>query len=97
MKKIKIFLASSRELETEREKLADLICNLNCALEKLDIQILLVKWEYLDASMSSQHKQEDYNDKLKECDICISLFWKKLGEFTKIEFETAYKGLSKVS
>ena len=84
MKTIKIFLASSEELKPERLELADLVENINNVLEKQDITVRLVKWEYLDSSMGPQHKQEDYNDKLRECDICLVLYWTKFGMYTKI-------------
>ena len=90
MKTIKIFLASSEELKPERLELADLVEHLNNVLEKQDITVRLVKWEYLDSSMGPQHKQEDYNDKLRECDICLVLYWTKFGMYTKTELDTAY-------
>ena len=90
MKTIKIFLASSEELKPERLELADLVENINNVLEKQDITVRLVKWEYLDSSMGPQHKQEDYNDKLRECDICLVLYWTKFGMYTKTELDTAY-------
>lgn len=91
MKKIKIFLASSEELKEERLELAGLIGHINYALEKCDVKLYLVKWEYLDASMSQVHKQEEYNKKLEECDICIVLFWTRFGKYTKTELDTAFQ------
>ena len=91
MKKIKIFLASSEELKEERLELAGLIGHMNYALEKSDAKLYLVKWEYLDASMSPIHKQEEYNKKLEECDICIVLFWTRFGKYTKTELDTAFR------
>ena len=61
MKKVRIFLASSEELKHERLEIADLISHMNLALEYEDVRIYLVKWEYLDATMSPIHKQEEYN------------------------------------
>jgi tetratricopeptide (TPR) repeat protein len=89
--KIKIFLASSKELEKERLVFADLVGHLNNALESRDISISLVKWEYVDASMGPEHKQEEYNKLLKDCDLCIVLYWTSFGKWTKIELDTAYK------
>lgn len=89
--KIKIFLASSKELEKERLVFADLVGHLNKALESRDITISLVKWEYVDASMGPEHKQEEYNEQLRDCDLCIVLYWTTFGKWTKIELDTAYK------
>lgn len=90
MKKIKIFLASSEELKQERLELAGLIGHMNLILEPKEIHIYLVKWEYLDASMSELHKQEEYNRVLEECDICLVLFWNRFGKYTKTEFDRAF-------
>ena len=90
MKTIKIFLASSEELKEERKELADIIANLNHILSKRDIFVDLVKWEYLDASMGPAHKQEEYNAELRECEMCIVLYWTRFGMYTKTELDTAY-------
>ena len=44
MKKIKIFLASSEELKQERLELADFVEHLNHTIEKVGLQVQLVKW-----------------------------------------------------
>lgn len=90
MKPIKIFLASSEELKYERQIIAELVTKLNYDLYEYGISIRLIKWEYLDSSMSTQHKQEDYNDQLRLCDACLVLFWNKFGPYTKIELDTAF-------
>ena len=89
--KIKIFLASSKELKEERLIFADLVGHLNKALEGQDIIISLVKWEYVDASMGPEHKQEEYNEQLRDCDLCIVLYWTSFGKWTKMELDTAYE------
>lgn len=89
--KIKVFLASSKELKEERLIFADLVGHLNKALEGQDIIISLVKWEYVDASMGPEHKQEEYNEQLRDCDLCIVLYCTSFGKWTKMELDTAYK------
>ena len=93
MKTIKIFLASSEELKQERLELADLVENLNQRLSALGLQIQLVKWEYLDASMGPKHKQEEYNEALRDCEMCLVLYWTRFGDYTAIELNTAYEEL----
>ena len=93
MKKIKIFLASSEELKRERLEIADLIGHMNLALENEDVRIYLVKWEYLDASMSERHKQEEYNKTLEQCNLCFVLFATRFGKYTESELKTAYDKL----
>lgn len=88
-------MASSEELKEERMEIADMTMNLNNSLSKRNINILLVKWEYLDSSMGIAHKQEEYNEQLKDCEICLVLFWNRFGSYTKIELDTAYNELKK--
>ena len=90
MKTIKIFIASSNELEKERLLMASLANELSTRLEKVGIQVIAVEWESLDASMGEDHKQEEYNEKLRECDMCMVLYWTKFGMYTKTELDTAY-------
>lgn len=90
MKTIKIFIASSNELEKERVLMASLANELSTRLEKVGIQVIAVEWESLDASMNEEHKQEEYNEKLRECDMCMVLYWTKFGMYTEKELNTAY-------
>ena len=93
MTTIKIFLASSEELRPEREMMASLANSLNTVLEPQGIQVIVVEWENLDASMGILHKQEDYNEKLRNCEMCLVLYWTKFGMYTKTELDTAYSEL----
>ena len=77
----------------ERLEFTDMIQQLNRILKPRGIEIEPVKWEYFDASMGPLHKQEEYNNELKTCEICLALYWTKFGEYTKSEFETAYEEL----
>ena len=94
MTTIKIFLASSEELKHERLVIAEQVANMNRTLANQDITLRLIKWEYLDSSMGAQHKQEDYNDYLVDCDMCFALFWTRFGMYTEIEFEKSLKELN---
>lgn len=95
MKIIKIFLASSEELAPEREKVTDLIYLLNKLFKVRGIELDLEKWEYLDSSVSvNPEKQDDYNEVLKECEVCLVVFWRKFGRFTASEFDIACQQLS---
>ena len=93
MSTIKIFLASSDELKPEREMMASLANSLNTVLEQQGVHVIVVEWENLDASMGIHHKQDDYNEKLRDCEMCLVLYWTKFGMYTKTELDTAYKEL----
>lgn len=93
MTTIKIFLASSKELELERDKFASLINQLNRIFKRRGLELELVIWEYLDSSMSKRRKQDEYNEELRQCEICLVVFWNVFGDYTKEEFNIAYDGL----
>lgn len=93
MTTIKIFLASSKELELERDKFASLINQLNRIFKRRGLELELVIWEYLDSSMSKKRKQDEYNEELRQCEICLVVFWNVFGDYTKEEFKIAYDGL----
>lgn len=92
-KLISIFIASSEELKPERDMLAIVANDLTTSLSKVGYFINAVRWEGLDASMPMEHKQKDYNDKLRECDMCIVLYWTKFGMYTKSELDTAVNAM----
>ncbi|MBQ6194890.1 MAG: DUF2225 domain-containing protein [Prevotella sp.] len=91
MKTIKIFLASSEELKDERLEMTDLVSRLNQTFKGRGIQLELKRWEYLDSSMGDLRKQDEYNNVLRECDICLVLFWRKFGSYTGEELDVAYQ------
>lgn len=91
MKTIKIFLASSEELKDERLEMTDLVSRLNQTFKGRGIQLELKRWEYLDSSMGDQRKQDEYNNVLRECDICLVLFWRRFGSYTGEELDVAYQ------
>lgn len=80
-----IFIASSAELNHERMELIDLLLD----LENQGIKYRSVVWEFMDSSMGAGRKEDEYLDRLKECETCIVLFWRTLGEYTVEELEVA--------
>ena len=41
--------------------------------------------------MSETRKQDDYNEKVRSCDLFVSLFMTKTGKFTEEEFDVAHR------
>ena len=89
MNTIKIFIASSAELKPERNEIVDLIQDIKDELEKQGVKLSPVLWEYMDSSMRDGRKEDEYLSKLKECEICIVLFWRTIGEYTLEELNVA--------
>ena len=87
---MKIFIASSNELEHERLVTSEISLFVNRMLLDMGYEdrIEPEKWEYLDSSMGIEHKQKEYNRALAACAGVAVLFWRKFGEFTESEFLT---------
>ena len=90
---MKIFIASSNELEHERLVTSEISLFMNRMLLDMghEERIEPEKWEYLDSAMGVEHKQEEYNRALAACDGVVVLFWRKYGEYTESEFLTALR------
>ena len=88
---IKVFVASSNELQAEREELAGPVLRLNRWLldRGEEERVALEKWEYLDSAMGVDHKQEEYNRALRACDAAVGLCWRKFGQYTEQEVTVA--------
>ena len=89
MKTIKIFLASSEELDYDRMAFGNLVRRLDDMYEKRGIRIKLFEWEDYDSAYNDKRKQDEYNDYVRQSDIFLALFHKKAGQFTVEEFDVA--------
>lgn len=94
LKTIKIFLASSSELEADRDEFRNFIGVENDRLNRQGIYLKIVQWEnFLDA-ISETRLQDEYNKAIRDCDIMLCLFFTKVGKYTAEEFDTAYQVFS---
>ncbi len=89
-KTIRIFLASSAELEADRKEVGIFINLENNRLNKEGIFIELNLWEDFIDAMSATRLQDEYNKVVRDCDIFLSLFFTKVGKYTAEEFENAF-------
>ena len=87
MKTIKIFLASSEELENDRMAFGNLVRRLDKIYEKRGMRIELFEWEDYDAAYNDCRKQDEYNEKVRVSDMFLALFHTKAGKFTIEEFD----------
>lgn len=91
MTTIRIFLASSAELKSDREQFEIMINRRNKAWKNKDVFFELVTWEdFLDA-MSRTRLQDEYNAAIRDCDIFVMLFHTKVGPYTDEEFDAAHR------
>ena len=91
MKTIKIFLASSSELEGDRLQIERQLGRKNRILKNKKIEFELVHWEYFIDTISKTRLQDEYNKAIKNCDLFIILAFTKMGKFSKEEFNVAYE------
>lgn len=88
---IKIFLASSSELEADRDAFDLYFRQQNDRLRKQGVYLEIVRWENSLDVMSETRLQEEYNREVKACDIFVSLFFSRTGNYTEEEFDTAHR------
>jgi len=97
MKTITIFLASSEELENDREAFGNLVRRLNKTYEKRGIHLELFDWEGYDAAYNDRRKQDEYNDQVRASDMFLAVFHHVAGRFTLEEFDVAVEEFRKKS
>lgn len=90
MTKIKIFLASSNELKSEREQFEIEIYRKCKAWFDKGIFLHLHIWEDLSARMSATGSQSEYNKFVHDADVFVLLAYSKVGIYTAEEFEHAF-------
>lgn len=83
---ITIFLASSEELINDRNSFQALIASLDDIYEERGIRIKCRRWEDFNAYCTGERTQDQYNKVVRASDVCICMFHRKAGEFTKEEF-----------
>ena len=90
MKVIKIFLASSIEdLALDRLHVGAFFNQLNNIYRKRDIGFELIMCEDYDNSIALGGKQKEYDREIRESELVFFLFFRKVGDYTKHEFEVA--------
>jgi hypothetical protein len=90
LKTIELFLASSSELKTDRERVEIWVNRENKKLVKKGVFLQLNLWEdFLDA-ISEIRLQDEYNKVVAQSDIVLCLFATKVGKYTEEEFEVAH-------
>lgn len=90
MKKIKLFLASSKELKPERVQFELEIYRKCKAWFDKDVFLHLDIWEDLSARMSVAGSQAEYNKFVEAADVFVLLAYSKVGMYTAEEFEKAF-------
>jgi len=86
---IKVFLASSSELELERTYIGDFFNDINSLIIEKPVRLRLLKWEVFDPLFKGERKQTEYAQQIKKSDIFFVLFHTKAGKYTIEEIKVA--------
>lgn len=88
MKTIKILIAASEELHAEKLEFTSLVEHLNQVLKPRGIELKRIKWDpENDGSIDA------YQAKLRDCEMCLNLYWRNLSGNSEEELNTAYQQL----
>jgi NB-ARC domain len=87
---IKIFLASSSELEEDRRDFEIFVGRKNKDWIAKGVFLHLVIWEDFFDAVSKTRLQDEYNKAIRECDVFVMLFFTRVGQYTEEEFEAAF-------
>ncbi|MEL6655514.1 MAG: COR domain-containing protein [Bacteroidota bacterium] len=88
-KVLKLFLASSFELKTEREKIEQALNRKNKILREQGFTVDLRIWEDGKHIGTSLRSQDNYNLEIEQCDLFAMLFYSKVGKYALEEFKLA--------
>jgi tetratricopeptide (TPR) repeat protein len=92
VKRIVIFLASSIEdLREDRLILGDYFYGLNNLYHGSGIEFELIKCEYCDDILATTGKQFEYDEKIRQSDLCFFLVFHRVGKYTLHEFDVAWE------
>ena len=94
-KDIKIFLASSNELNDDRVWFGDFVQGINKIYQERGKGVDVCKWEFFDAANNDVRKQEEYNERIRESNMFLALFHKKAGKYTLEEYNVAMEAYRK--
>ena len=89
MKDIRIFVASSKELERERNYLAFLVLAKEDEFAARGLRVRLAKWEYVDPKMTETRTEDRYLDEMYDCDAAFIFFRDIAGMYTREELDKA--------
>src|SRR5688572_8369844 len=85
---IKIFIASSAEVKDERDKCLTTIHSLNKSHAHLDLEPILWEYEMTPGSyFENKNIQDAINPKLKDSHFAVFIFYSRIGQYTREEFD----------
>lgn len=91
MREVKVFIASSAELNEDKQIFDLYFSEKNKLYRHKNIDFNQKTWLDFSSSINRGRLQDRYNEYIRECDIVIFLFHTRLGQYTKEELYVAYE------
>lgn len=91
MRNVKIFLASSAELDEDKIQFDLYFSEKNKIYRNRNIDFNQKTWKDFVSSVSMDRLQDRYNEYIKKCDIAIFLFHTRQGKYTLEELDIAHR------
>ncbi len=95
MREIHIFIASSvfdKDLAQDRNALSDYLIKLNKHFEPRGVKLVVERCEHESYTINPDGtKQAQYDARIETCDLLVLLCSNRLGEYTRGEFDLAWK------
>lgn len=91
MNTVRIFLASSAELDNDKKELEIFFSQKNKDLHSSRIYLELTTWKDFISAIREGRTKDEYNRYIRSSDISIFLFHTKLGRYTREEFDNAHE------
>lgn len=95
MKNIKVFIASSAELDEDKTQMDIYFSQKNKSYQRRYIYFEQRTWKDFPSYLSEEHLQSRYDEYIRQCDIVIFLFHTRLGQYTLRELKVAFEELKK--
>jgi Leucine-rich repeat (LRR) protein len=90
LRRLKVFLAAAEELREDRDDFELHFRRENDDLRASGVYLEFVHWETLPCAVSATRSMDDCIAALKECDVFVSMFHSKVGQYAEEEFDAAY-------
>lgn len=91
MRNIKVFIASSAELDEDKLQMDLYFSQKNKGYRQRDINFEQRTWRDFPSYLSEEHLQSRYDEYIRQCDIVIFLFHTRLGQYTLRELQVAFE------
>jgi internalin A len=90
-RKLKVFLSASADLLADRNAFELYFRQQNDDFQESGVYLEIVHWETLPCAMSATRSMDECIAALQACDVFISLFDTKVGQYAEEEFDAAWQ------